>query len=320
MQAKADLNRDEQQVERHVEPHDAGRRLDVYVAAVADVSRSRAKQMVLQGLVTVDGRPAKPSQVVRAGQTVRVVVPPPMTSPEPIPEELPVAVVYEDDDLAVVDKPAGLAVHPGAGRPRGTLVNALLSRLDRLSQVDPSRPGIVHRLDKDTSGLLVVAKTEQAHRALSAQIAQRSAQRWYLALLRGAPDWEERTVSAPIARHPAFRQRMAVVAGGREATTHFRVLERLGGYTLVECGLFTGRTHQIRVHARFVDHPVAGDPTYGRRGELGLARQFLHAWRLRFTHPVTGVPVEFTSPLPQDLHRALEELRRGKLGLGRDVR
>lgn len=288
----------------------AGRRLDAYVAEVAGVSRSRAKRLVLEGRVTVDGQPAEPSHPVRAGQVVTVHVPPPEEPPEPVPEELPVSVLYEDEELAVVDKPAGLAVHPGAGRPRGTLVNALLGRLDRLSRLDPARPGIVHRLDKDTSGLLVVAKTEEAHRSLSAQIAARTAQRWYWALLRGDVPWEEQTVSAPIARHPVHRQRMAVVAGGREATTCFRVVERFPGYALVECRLLTGRTHQIRVHARHIGYPVAGDPTYGRRGELGLARQFLHAWRLAFTHPKTGAPMEFTSPLPADLQQVLDVLRR----------
>lgn len=306
--ARADLRPSEFTLS--VAPHAAGQRLDTYVAGAAGVSRSKAKELVLSGHVTLDGKPAKPAQVVRAGQVVRVTLRPPEEPPEPVAEDLPVSVVYEDDDLAVVDKPAGLAVHPGAGRPRGTLVNALLARLGRLSRMDPTRPGIVHRLDKDTSGLLVVAKTEEAHRALSSQIARRAAQRWYLALLRGQVPWKERTVSAPIARHPVHRQRMAVVPGGREATTHFRVLEHLASYTLVECRLLTGRTHQIRVHARFVGHPVAGDPVYGRRGELGLARQFLHAWRLQFTHPRTGQVMDFTSPLPPDLQEVLESLRR----------
>ena len=288
----------------------AGQRLDVYVAHVAGVSRSKAKELVLEGRVTVDGLPAKPSHVVRSGEVVQVELPPPPGPAQLLPEDLPVSVVYEDPDLAVVDKPPGLAVHPGAGRPGGTLVNALLARLGRLSQVDPTRPGIVHRLDKDTSGLLVVARTEEAHRALASQIAQRTAQRWYLALLRGRVPWQERTVTAPIGRHPVRRQQMAVRPEGRQATTHFRVLERLGDYTLVECRLVTGRTHQVRVHARFLGYPVAGDPVYGRRGELGLSRQFLHAWRLVFTHPRTGAPLEFTSPLPADLQEVLEALRR----------
>ncbi len=297
----------------------AGQRLDVYVARVAGITRSKAKELVLEGRVTVDGAVAKPSRPVRPGELVRVEVPPPPPPEAVVPENLPVPVVYEDHDLAVVDKPPGLAVHPGAGRPRGTLVNALLARLGRLSQVDPSRPGIVHRLDKDTSGLVVVAKTEAAHRALAAQIARRTARRTYLALLRGAVPWEERTVSAPIGRHPVHRQRMAVRPEGRPAVTRFRVVERLGDYTLVECHLETGRTHQIRVHARFLGHPVAGDPVYGRRGELGLARQFLHAWRLSFTHPRTGQVVEFTAPLPEDLQQVLDGLRRTHSS-GRDRR
>ncbi len=292
-----------------VGPEAAGRRLDAYVAQATGLSRSQAKQLVFQGLVSVDGRPAKPSRPVRPGEVVRVRLPPPPVA-DLLPEDLPVPVVYEDAQLAVVDKPAGLAVHPGAGRYRGTLVNALLARLGTLSRVDPARPGIVHRLDKDTSGLLVVAKTDEAHRALAAQVAARTVQRVYLALLRGRPPWEEHTVTAPIGRHPVHRQRMAVRPGGREATTHFRVLERLGDYTLVECRLLTGRTHQIRVHARSAGYPVAGDPVYGRKGELGLGRQFLHAWRLRFTHPKTGAALEFTSVLPADLQEVLDRLRR----------
>lgn len=288
----------------------AGQRLDVYVARVAALPRSRVKELILGGRVTVNGLPAKPSRPLRPGEVVRVELPPPAPPEVLIPEDLPVAVVYEDEEVAVVDKPAGLAVHPGAGRPRGTLVNALLARVGRLSQLDPSRPGIVHRLDKDTSGLMVVAKTEVGHRSLAAQIRQRTARRTYLALLRGSVPWQERTVHAPIGRHPVHRQRMAVLREGRQATTHFRVVERFADYTLVECQLETGRTHQIRVHARHLGHPVAGDPLYGRRGELGLTRQFLHAWRLSFAHPATGQPLEFTSPLPQDLQQVLDGLRR----------
>lgn len=288
----------------------AGQRLDVYVARVAALPRSRVKELILEGRVTVNGLPAKPSRPVRLGEVVRVDLPPPAPPEVLVPEDLAVAVVYEDEELAVVDKPAGLAVHPGAGRPRGTLVNALLARMGKLSQLDPSRPGIVHRLDKDTSGLMVVARTEHAHRLLAAQIRQRTARRTYLALLRGSVPWQERTVHAPIGRHPVHRQRMVVLREGRQATTHFRVVERFADYTLVECQLETGRTHQIRVHTRHLGHPVAGDPVYGQRGELGLARQFLHAWRLSFTHPRTGQVLEFTSPLPQDLQQVVDSLRR----------
>jgi 23S rRNA pseudouridine1911/1915/1917 synthase len=294
-----------------VEPGGAGTRLDTYLAAhLPGVSRSRAKALIERGDVTVDGVRRKPSHVVRTGERVevRIHVQPQPASPEP--EPIPITIVYEDDDLAVVNKPAGIAVHPGAGRDRGTLVNALLAALPRLSNLDRTRPGVVHRLDKDTSGLILVAKTEAAHHALAVQIRARTAGREYTALLRGAVPWQERTVTAPIARHPVRRRLMAVREGGRGATTHFRVAERLGNFTLVECRLDSGRTHQIRVHAKHIGYPISGDPVYGRRGELGLTRQFLHASRLSFDHPRTGKPKTVTSPLPSDLQEALDALRR----------
>ncbi|GBD29171.1 Ribosomal large subunit pseudouridine synthase D [bacterium HR32] len=294
-----------------VDAQRAGQRLDRYLAAeLAGLSRSHVKRLVLEGRVKVGGRPARPSHEVRPGEVVEVELPPPAPPPQPVPEAIPLTVVYEDGDVAVVDKPAGIAVHPGAGRTRGTLVNALLATVGTLSRLDPLRPGIVHRLDKDTSGLMVVAKTDEAHAALADQIRRRAVQRWYLALVRGQPAWNQRRVEAPIGRHPVHRRRMVVRPGGREATTDFAVRERLGAYTLVEAKLHTGRTHQIRVHARYLGHPVAGDPVYGRRGELGLSRQFLHAWRLAFTHPRTGAPLEFRSPLPEDLREVLDALRR----------
>ncbi len=304
-----------------VDPRRAGQRLDRYLAEeLAGLSRSQVKRLVLEGRVKVEGRPARPSAQVRPGERVQVELPPPAPPPRPVPEPIPLRVVYEDQDVAVVDKPAGIAVHPGAGLSRGTLVNALLAAVGTLSTVDPLRPGIVHRLDKDTSGLLVVAKTDQAHAVLADQIRRRQVERWYLALVRGAPPWDERRVEAPIARHPVHRQRMAVRPGGREAITDFTVRERLGGYALVEAKLHTGRTHQIRVHAKYMGHPVAGDPVYGRRGELGLARQFLHAWRLAFLHPRSGARLEFRSPLPEDLQEVLDALRRthggGRSGAG----
>ncbi|MDR5683011.1 MAG: RluA family pseudouridine synthase [Armatimonadota bacterium] len=296
-----------------VEPAAAGRRLDVYLAAhLPGVSRSRAKALIESGNVAVDDVRPKPSHAVRPGERIEVRIPSPVQHGEPQAEPIPIAVVYEDDDVAVVDKPAGIAVHPGAGRVGGTLVNALLAALPRLSGLDRMRPGIVHRLDKDTSGLLVVAKTDAAHHALAGQIRSRAAVREYTALLRGAVPWQERTVAAPIGRHPVHRRRMAVREGGREATTHFWVTERLGDFTLVRCWLASGRTHQIRVHAAHIGHPVAGDPVYGRRGELGLARQFLHASRLSFDHPRTGERLTFNSPLPADLQEALEALRRSR--------
>ncbi|MCS7173011.1 MAG: RluA family pseudouridine synthase [Armatimonadetes bacterium] len=286
-----------------------GVRLDVYLARRLLLSRSRIQQLIEAGEVRVHGRIVRPSYRVRTGDEVEVRLPP----PEPValvPEPLPVRILYEDGDLAVVDKPAGMAVHPGAGRTRGTLVNALLAWLDRLSGIGGElRPGIVHRLDKDTSGLLVVAKHDAAHTALASQFARRTARRTYLALLRGEVPWDEKTVSAPIGRHPVRRKEMAVIPTGRPATTHFRVVERFPGYTLVACQLETGRTHQVRVHARHMGYPVAGDPVYGMRGELGLGRQFLHASELVFLHPRTGQRLVFTSELPEDLQQVLQTLR-----------
>jgi 23S rRNA pseudouridine1911/1915/1917 synthase len=298
-----------------VEAAAAGSRLDIYLAAhLRGVTRSQVKALIERGDVVVEGTQPKPSHLVRPGQRieVRIRLAPQPTRPEP--EPIPITIAYEDEDLAVVDKPAGIAVHPGAGRTGGTLVNALLAALPRLSGLDRTRPGIVHRLDKDTSGLIVVAKTETAHQALVAQIRARTARREYAALLRGAVPWQERAVTAPIGRHPVRRRQMAVREGGREATTYFAVAERLGSFTLVECRLESGRTHQIRVHAKHIGYPVTGDPVYGRRGELGLTRQFLHASRLSFDHPRTGKPMTVTSPLPSDLQEALDALRRSGSG------
>ncbi|MDR5709377.1 MAG: RluA family pseudouridine synthase [Armatimonadota bacterium] len=295
-----------------VEPEARGLRLDVYLAHRLSLSRSRIQQLIEAGEIRVHGRVVRPSYRIRTGDEVQVRIPP----PEPVmlvPEPLPVRIRYEDADLAVVDKPAGIAVHPGAGRTRGTLVNALLARLDRLSGIGGElRPGIVHRLDKDTSGLLVVAKHDAAHAALASQFARRMARRTYLALLRGEVPWEEKTVSAPIGRHPVRRKEMAVIPTGRPATTHFRVVERFPGYTLVACQLKTGRTHQVRVHARYMGYPVAGDPVYGARGELGLGRQFLHASELVLVHPRTGERLVFTSELPEELQQVLRALREGR--------
>lgn len=298
-----------------MEPGARGMRLDQYLSRHLPLSRSRIQALIRTGRVQVGGQPARPSHPVRPGEAIEVHLPPPEpTSLEP--EPIPIRIVYEDEDLAVVDKPAGIPVHPGAGRKGGTLVNALLAQLSQLSGIGGElRPGIVHRLDQGTSGLLVVAKNDAAHASLAHQIARRTVRRTYLALLRGEVPWEERTVEAPIGRHPVRRKQMAVIPTGRPAVTHFRVMERLPGYTLVACELGTGRTHQIRVHARHMGHPVAGDPVYGKAGELGLARQFLHAWRLAFHHPRTGEPLSFTSDLPPELQEVLQALR-GKQGKG----
>jgi len=299
----------------------AGTRLDVFLAKIAELrlSRSQVQQLIRDGRVRVDGRPAKPSLRLAAGAEVEVILPPP-APPDLRPEAMPLNIVYEDEHLVVLDKPAGLVVHPAPGHPGGTLVNALLahcgSELAGIGGV--LRPGIVHRLDKDTSGLMVVAKSEAAHRGLSAAIKARKVERAYLALAFGELKPDVSTVDAPIGRHPVQRKKMAVVErGGRPARTRLRVLERFPGYTYLEATLETGRTHQIRVHLAFIGHPVVGDPVYGRRqGNLGLNRQFLHAARLSFTHPVSGKELSFSSSLPQDLALVLARLRQEKCGDG----
>ncbi len=288
----------------------AGRRVDrVAAGLLADLSRSRVQQLIAAGMVTLNGRPVRPSQAVRPGDFLEVTVPPPASS-ELQPEDIPLQVIYEDADVVVIDKPAGLVVHPAAGHPSGTLVNALLARYPDLAVGGTLRPGIVHRLDRFTSGLIVVARHDAAHQSLVAQQKQRTMRKSYLALVDGHMPAREGTIEAPIGRHPRQRKQMAVVASGRPARTLYRVVEELGPYTLVEARLETGRTHQIRVHFSHSGHPVLGDPTYGRRpGALGLTRQFLHAYRLGFQLPTSGEFREFESPLPADLAAVLLKLR-----------
>jgi 23S rRNA pseudouridine1911/1915/1917 synthase len=295
----------------------AGRRLDEVVAELAGVSRARAARWAEEGLVEVDARPRPKSHRLRGGE--RLAWAPPAAPPPggPVPEDLPLAVRYEDDRLLVVAKPAGLVVHPGPGHPTGTLVNALLGRLGtRLPAGGGAgdRPGIVHRLDKDTSGLLLVAKDDGAHLALSRDLAAHRVERRYLALVQGRLAAETGTVDAPVGRHPRDRRRMAVVAkGGRRAVTHWRVLETFPAVQLAEASLETGRTHQVRVHLASLRHPLVGDRTYGAdpvlAARLGVARPFLHAWRLGFRHPTDGHQVELTEPLPDDLQSVLDRLR-----------
>ncbi len=276
------------------------RRIDGYLAAVGPLSRSAVERLVTQNRVTVNGLTVRKNHKVSPGEIIEVDEPDPVPS-EALPEAIPLRVVYEDTDIIVVDKPRGMVTHPSPGHERGTLVNALLAHCGRsLSGVGGvTRPGIVHRLDKDTSGLLVAAKNDAAHVALSAALKKREVTRVYQALVRGTLPWEAFTVSAPIARHPAERQKQAVQPGGREAVTHMRVLARYNGYTLAECTLETGRTHQIRVHAAHIGHPVAGDARYGGKpGELGLDAQCLHAKELRFVHPRSGESLRFITELP----------------------
>ncbi|MDI6844289.1 MAG: RluA family pseudouridine synthase [Anaerosomatales bacterium] len=313
-----------------VRADDAGDRLDRFLIAEGAVaSRSVAQRLIAQGDVLVNGRVVPKNHVVRAGERVEVFVPDAQPS-ELEPEDIPLDVRYEDEHVIVLSKPAGLVVHPARGHATGTLVHALLAHADELGTLaGEDRPGIVHRLDKDTSGLMMVAKRDEAHAALSEALKVRSVERRYAALVHGyiAPDTG--IVDAPIGRHPKDRLRMAVVdtEGAKQSVTTFSVLERFeagthdDGYTLVECKLYTGRTHQIRVHMQYIKHPVVGDPLYGRRhpkADLGLGRQFLHAYRLRFTHPTTGEDLEFTDPLPEDLRIAYARIQDRSMGVTAD--
>ncbi|MFQ6057261.1 MAG: RluA family pseudouridine synthase [Anaerolineae bacterium] len=291
-----------------------GERVDKYVAQVVpDLSRSLIQRLIREGRVTVDGRAIKASYRVETGDEIVVQVPPPEAM-ELEPEAIPLDVVYEDEDLIVVNKPSGLVVHPSHGHRRGTLVNAILAHCPDLGGINGTlRPGIVHRLDKDTSGLIIVAKNDAAQQSLQQQFKGRHVKKVYLALVEGRLEPKRGLIEAPIGRHPRQRKRMAVTArGGREARTEYRVLEYLGEYTLVEAHPLTGRTHQVRVHFASLGHPLVGDPVYGfRRQRLGLGRQFLHAWKLGFRLPSSGQPIELTAELPQDLHQVLQELGSG---------
>lgn len=307
---------DARQIKWRVEGASAGERLDRVIAAhIEEISRSFAATLISQGAVLVSGSAAlKASQKVKDGDEVSVQIPAPRPS-SLLAEVIPLKIVYEDADLLVVDKPAGMVVHPAPGHSGGTLVNALLAHLPGLQfdMGDEARPGIVHRLDKDTSGLLVVAKRRAAHEALSKQMAAHTTRKEYLAVVAGKLHPEVGVIDAPIARDPRDRQRMAVVSSGRPARTHYTVERSLSRYTLIKAALETGRTHQIRVHMASTGHPVLGDPVYGKRtlkdaASLGLRRQFLHAYRLGFTLPSKGEWREFTSPLPEELTNVLVRL------------
>lgn len=300
-----------------------GQRLDRAIAdAVPALSRERIKALLAEGAITrADGQPLRSgSSKLEAPLTILIALPAPTTA-HALPQDMPLVIVYEDEHLIVVDKPAGMVVHPANGNPDGTLVNALLHHCaGQLSGIGGvARPGIVHRIDKDTSGLLVVAKTDKAHEGLSKQFSDHSIDRVYHAITNGAPLPPAGTVDAPLARSSHDRKKMAVVAEGRgkRAVTHYRMLEPLENAAFIECRLETGRTHQVRVHLTHIGHPLLGDPVYGRTRSshastlksIGFARQALHATRLGFIHPVEGKSVTFDSPLPNDMQELFTRLR-----------
>ena len=286
----------------------SGERLDRFLAAQCpDLSRSRLQGLILGGHVTLDAAPSKPAATLRLGQTVSLTVPEPVEG-HMVPQDIPLAIAYEDPDILVVDKPAGMTVHPAPGHRDGTLANAVLAHCPDLTGIGGTlRPGIVHRLDKDTSGLLVVAKGERAHSVLSRQLKERRFTKRYMALTQGRLSPTEAVIEAPIGRDPRNRKRMAIVERGRDATTRYRVVQHYRRYTLVEAAAVSGRTHQIRVHFASLGHPLVGDGTYGRRIDA-LDRHFLHARLLGFDHPSTGDHVEFTAELPAELQAFLDTL------------
>jgi 23S rRNA pseudouridine1911/1915/1917 synthase len=288
----------------------AGERLDVFIARrLPSLTRSRVQRLIASGDVLLEGARARAGQRLEAGQRVSVRVPA-ATDGDVTPEAIPLDVIYEDADILAVNKPAGMTMHPAPGHARGTLVNAVLAHARDLSGVGGVlRPGIVHRLDRDTSGVVLVAKDDAAHHALARQLKDRTVEKVYLALVEGTPRPAEGAIDAPVARDPRNRQRMAVVEGGRAALTAYRVVERLRGASLVEARPQTGRTHQIRVHFAAIGHPIVGDRLYGKPSPI-VGRQFLHAARITFAHPRTGERITLEAPLPGDLRRALDALRR----------
>ena len=299
-----------------VVPDGAGQqRVDRFVADVAGLSRSYVQRLISAGHLTHDGVALKANSLVGAGDVVDLEVPAAVRL-DVAGEAIPLVIAYEDADLLVVDKPHGLVVHPSPGHDSGTLVNALLGRAEGAEYggiAGVRRPGIVHRLDRDTSGLLMVAKTDGAQASLMAQLKARRVKKTYLALVQGSVAAAAGRIEAPIGRDPKLRTRMAVVNDGRASTTGYRVRERFAGWTLLEVDLITGRTHQIRVHLEAIGHPIAGDPVYGtgtsRRGPAGLQRLFLHAWRLEFTSPSGGDLIRVTAELPAELEAPLDGLR-----------
>lgn len=303
--------------EINLQVEDKGERIDRYLSQqLSDLSRSRIQQLIEEGNVQLNDKVCTSKKTtVQPGDRISLVIP----EAKPLelePEAIPLDILYEDDSLIILNKPAGLVVHPAAGHQSGTLVNALLAHCPNLTGIGGvQRPGIVHRLDKDTTGAIAIAKTDQAHQHLQAQLKAKTARREYLGIVYGAPSAESGKIDQPIGRHPIDRKKMAVVPvekGGRPAVTHWQIRERLGNYTLMHFQLETGRTHQIRVHSAYVGHPIVGDPVYssGRSVGVNLPGQALHAWRLTLQHPLSGDWIEVTAPLPKTFTTLLEVLRR----------
>lgn len=288
----------------------AGERLDTVLASIVpDTSRTDIQNRVKSGHITVNGQTVKPNYKVKEDDNIELLERENVEA-DIVPENLNLDIVYEDDDVAVVNKDRGMVVHPAAGHASGTLVNGLMGQLDNLSGINGElRPGIVHRIDKDTSGLLMVAKHDVAHRHLVEQLVEKSVTRKYTALVHGVIPHNLGTIEAPIGRNPKERQDMAVVDDGKDAVTHFNVIERFENFTLVECVLETGRTHQIRVHMKYIGYPLAGDPKYGPRKTLEVGGQLLHAGVLGFTHPKTEKYMEFKKELPAYFTDVLDEMR-----------
>lgn len=276
---------------------------------LADFSRSQIQQWIKEKHVSIDGKVVKANYKVNAGDKVLIEIPEPEEL-DLVPENLDLEIVYEDDDVVIVNKPQGMVVHPSAGHPNGTLVNGLLYQIKNLSTInDVVRPGIVHRIDKDTSGLLMVAKNDRAHEALAKQLKDKTSLRKYVALVHGEIPHEKGRIEAPIGRSKVNRKMQAVIEDGKPAVTHFEVLKRFEGFTLIELQLETGRTHQIRVHMQYIGYPVAGDPLYGPKKTLKGNGQFLHAKLLGFEHPTTGEMMVFEAPLPEIFKKTLKQLK-----------
>lgn len=290
--------------------HQPGARLDKFLAdRNPDLSRTRIKRLISEGMVSVDGVPRNAGFRLLPDQSVLIELPDEPAPAYMVAQDIPLTIIHEDDDLIVVDKPAGMPVHPGAGHPDSTLVNALLGMYPAIGSIGgAARPGLVHRLDKDTSGLIVVSRTDRAHESLTAQFKERSVGKAYLALVVGALTPPEAVIEAPIARDPNDRKKMAIVENGRQSTTQYKTIANFRGCTYAEALPKTGRTHQIRIHFASIGNPVVGDALYGRP-DPRLTRHFLHAARLEFRHPTTGAQVKFHSPLPPDLQSLINRLK-----------